>query len=212
MNRYFVIEGPDGSGKTTQLELLIKNLKERTTGYVVKQTREPGGPEIAEKVREILKNAKYKDVMQPITNLLLFNAARAQTVHEHIKPAIEYCSREVIVTDRSFLSTIAYQGFAQGLDHELVKLVCDVAMQGIQPKQIFLLKVSFKEARRRMALDGSRSDDMFDGRNASFHHKVRNGYDWAAKQYSDIVTEINGEGDTNQIAENIFDQVLSWWN
>lgn len=212
MNRYFVIEGPDGSGKTTQLELLMKNLKERTTGYTVRQTREPGGPEIAERVREILKDVKYKDVMQPITNLLLFNAARAQTIHEQIKPAIECNSHQVIVTDRSFLSTIAYQGFAQGLDRNLVKLVCDVAMQGVKPKQIFLLKVSFKEARKRMTLDRSRDDDMFDGQNAAFHHKVRNGYDWAAKQYPDIVTEINGEGDAHEIAENLFDKVLSWWN
>lgn len=209
MNNYFVIEGPDGSGKTTHLELLTKSLN-GLNGYIVEHSREPGGPIISEEIRVILKNPEYKDSMLPLTRLLMFNAARAQTFAEHIIPVLQDPKR-IIVADRCFLSTISYQGFAEGVSPDLVKQICDIAMMGVKPKQIFLLNVSFKEARRRMKLaQGERVNDVYDGRKASFHHKIRKGYAWGAHQYSDIVTIIDGEREKEAVAEEIFQKTLKY--
>ena len=107
---FIVMEGPDGSGKTTQINLLEQYLKE--AGYECLITREPGGTVIGEEVRELILNPEYKE-MSPVTEMLLYAASRAQLVHEVIGPALE--AGRIVISDRFVDSSIVYQGIARNL-------------------------------------------------------------------------------------------------
>jgi dTMP kinase len=205
--KYFVIEGPDMAGKSTQIDSLSHHLS--LDGYVVYRTREPGGTSIGEKIRDILKDPELQSNMTPKTNLYLFNGARAQTFAEIIMPILQNLNGDIILSDRSFFSTIAYQGFGQGMDLDEVKLSCEYAMYGIMPTQVFFLEISYEEAMRRKQSDGEREGkaDAFDDREEAFHKRVRRGYEWAAQQYDRVVTRINGEREPEIVAKDILAHV-----
>ena len=127
--RFFSLEGIDGSGKSTQIDMLISALE--SEGYSVVKLREPGGAKISERIREILLDASFKGVMADKTELLLYNAARAQVIAEIIQPALD--AGKIVIADRFAWSTFSYQGYARGLGPDMVQRLTELTCDGCFP-------------------------------------------------------------------------------
>lgn len=167
---FITFEGPDGSGKTTQVQKVVRTLMDE--GYDVITTREPGGTEISNQVREVLMNMRNKN-MFPRTEILLFCSARAQLVEEVIRPAL--CKGKIVVSDRYSDSTLAYQGFGHGFDQLTLKQLLNFATGNLWPDLTFLLDISAEKGlQRRISnkVEWNRMDDY----QLSFHQRVRDGY------------------------------------
>src|SRR5213078_4806469 len=134
---FITFEGTEGGGKTTQIGLLAERLRER--GHVVRAVREPGGTAIGEENRHTLKHSAQNQAMTPETELLLMNASRAQLVREIIRPAL--AAGEIVLSDRFYDSTTAYQGYGRQLDLNTVKAVIDFAVGETRPDLTLLLVV-----------------------------------------------------------------------
>src|SRR5262245_51438602 len=127
--RFITFEGTEGSGKSTQISLLAERL--RGEGHRVRTLREPGGTPIGEEIRHTLKHSKDNEAMTAEAELLLMNASRAQLVREVIRPALN--AGEIVLSDRFYDSTTAYQGYGRRLDLKMVRAVIDVAVSETQP-------------------------------------------------------------------------------
>ncbi|HEX3720383.1 MAG TPA: dTMP kinase [Verrucomicrobiae bacterium] len=147
---FITFEGTEGSGKSTQIAILTERLM--ALGYIVRQLREPGGTLIGEEIRHTLKHSDGNHAMMAETELLLMNASRAQLVREIIRPALE--KGEIILCDRFYDSTVAYQGHGRGLDFQMVRQLIDCAVGETRPDLTLLLMVpvAVSEARRRTRL------------------------------------------------------------
>lgn len=137
---FITLEGPEGAGKSTQIELLNKYFSEQ--GYEVVQTREPGGTEIGSRIRNILLDSNL-DNLEPKTELLLYAASRAQHVNEVIKPALK--EGKVIICDRFSDATLAYQGYGRRLDKDLILKLNQMATGGLEPDLTFYWILSLKK-------------------------------------------------------------------
>lgn len=167
---FITFEGPEGSGKTSQIVLLAEFLREM--GYTVVQTREPGGTSIGDQIRDVLHDVDNEEITA-VTELLLYSASRAQLVRELIQPALK--EDKIILCDRYADSTIAYQGYGRGLNlHELVQLT-DFATGGLKPHLTLLLDIDVKQGLARRQANGDEMNRL-DLEELSFHQKVRNGY------------------------------------
>src|SRR5665213_273941 len=147
---FISFEGTEGSGKSTQVTRLLARLNDM--GHKVRALREPGGTPIGEEIRHTLKHSDVNHGMMSETELLLMNASRAQLVREIIRPALD--SGEIVVSDRFYDSTIAYQGYGRGLDLPMVRQIVDCAVGDTKPALTLLLMVPVKisEARRQARL------------------------------------------------------------
>ena len=166
---FIVMEGPDGSGKTTQINLLEQYLKE--AGYECLITREPGGTVIGEEVRELILNPEYKE-MSPVTEMLLYAASRAQLVHEVIGPALE--AGRIVISDRFVDSSIVYQGIARKLGISTVSAVNAPGIGIYRPDGIFFIDLSEAEGLRRKK--EQKNLDRMEQEGIDFHHMVSEGY------------------------------------
>jgi len=166
---FITFEGPDGSGKTSQVEKLVAFL--RRMGLPVLPTREPGGTAIGDHVREILSNLKYTE-MRPRTEILLFQASRAQLVDQVIRPHL--AQGGIVVCDRYADSTIAYQGYGHRVNLERLRAIVDFATNGLQPDLTLLLDVDVEVGLRRRARGGEWN--RLDAYDLEFHRRVRQGY------------------------------------
>ena len=166
---FIVMEGPDGSGKTTQINLLKEYLEE--AGYECLITREPGGTVIGEEIRQLILNPEHKE-MSPVTEMLLYAASRAQLVHEVIGPALE--EGKIVISDRFVDSSIVYQGIARKLGISTVSAVNAPGIGIYRPDGIFFIDLSEAEGLRRKkeqkTLDRIEYDCIY------FHHMVWEGY------------------------------------
>ncbi len=160
-------EGPEGSGKSTQVALLAQELEKRN--FKVLCTREPGGTALGEEVRKILLNKVEK--MEPLSELFLYAAARFQHTVERIKPALE--KGQVIICDRYLDSSIAYQAYGRGLDLQTVEMVNNLATDLIKPDITILLDLDPEEGLGRFK---GRELDRMEKENLLFHRRVRQGY------------------------------------
>ena len=167
---FITFEGIDGCGKTTQIELLSKDLEKAGIPYVL--IREPGGTVIGEKIRTILLD-KANSGMDERTELLLYEAARAQIVKERIIPELN--EGKVVICDRFFDSTVAYQGYARGLDLEEIDFLNRWSAAGIVPDITFLLDLDEKTAYQRRH-GRSDEEDRLEAEGLLFMKKVRDGY------------------------------------
>ena len=147
---FFSLEGIDGSGKTTQIDMLIDALTKE--GYSVVKLREPGGAKISERVREILLDTSFKGIMSDKTELLLYNAARAQVIAEIIQPALD--AGKIVIADRFAWSTFAYQGYARGLGADLVQRLTEITCDGCFPELTVVLDIDVQRGRARTAKRG----------------------------------------------------------
>ena len=166
---FISFEGPDGSGKSCQVEPLIALLREK--GYEVYMTREPGGTPIGEDVRKTLFDLKFNE-MDPRTEILLFQSSRAQLVAQEIRPRL--AKGEVVLCDRFMDSTLAYQGYGHETDIEQLKNVVNFATGGLKPDLTILFDVDAETglSRRKQEGDWNRLDDY----PLEFHKRVHKGY------------------------------------
>ncbi|WP_416748326.1 dTMP kinase [Anaerobutyricum hallii] len=164
-----VMEGPDGSGKTTQINLLKEYLEE--AGYECLITREPGGTVIGEEVRQLILNPEHKE-MSPVTEMLLYAASRAQLVHEVIGPALE--EGKIVISDRFVDSSIVYQGIARKLGISTVSSVNAPGIGIYRPDGIFFIDLSEAEGLRRKK--EQKNLDRMEQEGIDFHHMVSEGY------------------------------------
>ena len=166
---FIVMEGPDGSGKTTQINLLKEYLEE--AGYECLITREPGGTVIGEEVRQLILNPEHKE-MSPVTEMLLYAASRAQLVHEVIGPALE--EGKIVISDRFVDSSIVYQGIARKLGISTVSAVNAPGIGIYRPDVIFFIDLSEEEGLRRKK--EQKNLDRMEQEGIDFHHMVSEGY------------------------------------
>ena len=166
---FIVMEGPDGSGKTTQINLLKEYLEE--AGYECLITREPGGTVIGEEVRQLILNPEHKE-MSPVTEMLLYAASRAQLVNEVIGPALE--EGKIVISDRFVDSSIVYQGIARKLGISTVSAVNAPGIGIYRPDGIFFIDLSEAEGLRRKK--EQKNLDRMEQEGIDFHHMVSEGY------------------------------------
>lgn len=166
---FIVMEGPDGSGKTTQINLLKEYLEE--AGYECLITREPGGTVIGEEIRQLILNPEHKE-MSPVTEMLLYAASRAQLVHEVIGPALE--EGKIVISDRFVDSSIVYQGIARKLGISTVSAVNAPGIGIYRPDGIFFIDLSEAEGLRRKK--EQKNPDRMEQEGIDFHHMVSEGY------------------------------------
>ena len=203
--KYIVIEGAEGVGKTTQLSLLISGLQ--GLGYdAIAGGREPGGTSVGEQVRSFLLDDEYSDQRDAVTQVLGYNFARAILVRKVIARLLN--EGKHVISDRCWLSTIAYQGFAEGVGLDSVMSICEFAVSGYRPDKIFILDVPVEIAYQRLSESG-RMLNYYDYKPLEFQERVRDGYQWCATRYPELVTVLDGDQPTLLIAEIILDQSLS---
>lgn len=167
---FITFEGPEGSGKSTQIPIIAETLREK--GYRVLVTREPGGTEIGDEVRETLLKLKNTE-MFPTTEILLFQASRAQLVEEIIRPAL--AEKTIVLCDRYADSTVAYQGYGHKTDLDSLKQIINFATGGLVPDLTLLLDIDPKFGlQRRVGDEGTWN--RLDAKEIDFHQKVRSGY------------------------------------
>jgi len=172
---FITLEGPEGSGKTSHLPSLVEYLREK--GYTVFPTREPGGTSIGEQIREVIHDLKNVE-MHPRTETLLYQAARAQIVEQVIRPKLD--AGEIVISDRYFDSTIAYQGYGHQQDLDQVRALVKYATGGLIPDLTVLLDVDIEEGLRRKKQENEWN--RLDAYTAEFHQRVRAGYLEMVKQ------------------------------
>jgi dTMP kinase len=170
---FITLEGPEGSGKTTQLQMLAGWLKEREFPFLV--TREPGGTLIGDQIRQVIVSMENQALV-PEAELLLFSASRAQLVRERVRPAL--AAGQIVLCDRYADATIAYQGYGHGLPLEALEAITTFATGGLRPNLTFLLDIEPRAGlrRRRDAAAAGAEWNRLDDQVLAFHNRVREGY------------------------------------
>jgi dTMP kinase len=167
---FITLEGPEGSGKTSQINLLAEYI--RLQGYDVMQTREPGGTVIGDQIRTVLMQLDNTS-MNPRTEILLFCAGRAQHVEEKIRPAL--AAGKIVLCDRYADSTLAYQGYGHNIDLDTLRRLLDFSTGGLKPELTFLLDIPAEEGLKRRRGSGGEWNRL-DAYTLAFHKRVRSGY------------------------------------
>ena len=202
MTKFITFEGIEGSGKSTQVKLLHKYFLDKKIPAIL--TREPGGTKMAEEIRSLLVDGDV-DKMDGVCEVLLNFAARRNHIENLIKPAL--AKGEIVICDRFFDSTIAYQSFGQNVDVELIKKVQEAAIGEFKPDITFLIDVdvdvSFGRIKNRA--DNNRYEKMDKG----FHQKVRKGFLEVAKGNLQRVVVIDGNQDEQKISKQILEILIS---
>jgi len=195
--RFIVFEGGDGSGKSTQAHSLNRRLRRR--GIPVLLTREPGGSPAGELIRRWLKGQLN---FQPLSELLLFEAARTQLVETVIRPNLD--GGTIVISDRYTASTVAYQGYGRGLDLGLIRQLNQIATGGLVPDLTVLLDLPAQIGLSRRRTTGS---DPFETAPEEFHRRVREGYHAQAAEDSAKWLVLDGARPQRQLSQEIWAKV-----
>jgi dTMP kinase len=202
LSLFITFEGVEGSGKTTQIRRLKKYFSQK--GIPCKVTREPGGCSIGEKIRKILLNPDHHDMVS-MTELLLYEAARAQHVKEVIKPFLE--KDGVVLCDRFSDATLAYQGYGRRIDLTWIQRLNHLSSQGVRPDVTFLLDcpsdVGLRRAIERNRTLKQEKEERFEREEIQFHRRVRKGYLAIARKEPRRVKVI----DTRPGEEKVFEKI-----
>lgn len=194
---FIVLEGPDGSGKSTMSQMIASYLEDK--GYNIVFTREPGGTPISEKIRDIILDNKNSE-MADTTEALLYAAARAQLVAEKIKPLLE--NGKTIICERFVYSSLVYQGIGRNLGVNNIKMINDFGLQGIAPDIVLFFDIDPEKAlKRKIIINGG---DRLEQEDISFHRAVYDGYKEIINKYPQIKI-INAE----RTKEEIFQEIKS---
>jgi dTMP kinase len=197
--RFITFEGPDGSGKSTQMRLLAGRLA--SLGLEVVETQEPGGTEIGRQIRRILLDADNHHLC-PVAELLLYFAARSQNVDEVIRPA---CERGAIVlSDRFTDSTLAYQGAGRGIDETVVLQLHEIACRGVEPDLTVCIDIDAEHGLARVRERNRNHRDRMDEQEISFHQRVRARYLELAARNPDRIRIVDGSGTIAEVSEQIW--------
>lgn len=188
-------EGGEGSGKTTQSGLFCQFLNQEKINYIF--GREPGGTPFSEYVRMLIKDETFRN-KSSLSELLLFESARADIVDKIIEPALN--DGAVMVLDRFYDSTLAYQGYGRGIDKDMIKNLNKIASKGIAPDLTFYLKISAEEAFKRKA---GEKFDVIEQSGIDFHNRVSQGFDETAKENNKRVVVADATQDTATIQKRV---------
>ena len=195
---FITFEGGDGAGKSTQIDLLADHLRSR--GCEVLLTREPGGTKISEKIRGVLLDPENRE-MAPVTEMMLYAAARAQLVAEVIKPALS--EGKVVICDRFLDSSLAYQSYGRDLGDAVLE-VNQYAIDGCMPDVTIYLRVDPQTGRQRIQ---TRDQDRIESESERFHDRVHEGYEQLCLRYPDRITAIDAGGTIEEISQAIREEV-----
>ena len=194
---FITFEGPDGCGKTTQMNLLAQYFEKK--GKKVVLTREPGGKGLGEKVREILLN--YNGEVSDRCESFLFLADRAQNIDIIVKPAVE--KGEIVLCDRHIDSTVAYQGYGRGLDINEINMLNNLATGGKKPDLTLVFDVDVETSMKRVG----KEKDRMESAGIEFHNRVRNGYLELAKQEPTRIKVLDATKTIEEIHEKVVEIV-----
>lgn len=192
---FITFEGPDGCGKTTQMNLLAKYFENQ--GKKVVLTREPGGKGLGEKVREILLN--YDGEVSDRCESFLFLADRAQNIDIIVKPAVK--QGEIVLCDRHIDSTVAYQGYGRGLDINEINMLNNLATGGKKPDLTLVFDVDVETSMKRVG----KEKDRMESAGIEFHNRVRNGYLELATQEPDRIKVLDATKTIEEIHEKVIE-------
>jgi len=192
---FITFEGGEGSGKTTQSELLYNNLKQK--GLNVTRTREPGGTILAESIREILLKGE-KDKMSSLTELYLFAAARRDHIDNIIEPSLK--NNEIVICDRFIDSTTAYQGYAGNIDLDLINSINNFTIGSIIPNITYIFDIDPNIGLKR-SINTTSEEIRFEEKDIGYHKKIRSGFLEIAKNNSDRCIVIDAEQELKKIEE-----------
>ncbi|MGN7361019.1 dTMP kinase [Paenibacillus sp. SAF-054] len=191
---FVTLEGGDGSGKTTVIAKVKEYLESRSIPHIM--TREPGGIEIAEKIREIILNPSHT-AMDSRTEALLYAASRSQHLAEKVEPAL--AEGKLVLCDRFVDSSLVYQGYARGIGMDEVWSINEFAIHDRMPQLTFYLDIKPEVGLARIAASHEREVNRLDLEGLPFHHKVREGYLKLAERFADRIVVI----DASQTVENV---------
>jgi dTMP kinase len=203
---FITFEGTEGCGKSTQVRFLTERL--RALGHRVRPLREPGGTPIGEEIRHTLKHSQQNQAMTPEAELLLMNASRAQLVREVIRPAI--AAGEIILCDRFYDSTTAYQGYGRQLDLEKVKTVIEFAVGDTKPDLTLLLHVAPEVSQERLRSRQTNMPfvrDRIEEADQKFFEQVARGFEAVAAAEPQRVKWVDGTLTEDVVLENIWEFV-----
>ncbi|ARI75478.1 dTMP kinase [Halobacillus mangrovi] len=193
---FVTFEGGEGAGKSSMLQEIGKDLRQQ--GYPVLETREPGGIEIAEKIREVILNRSHT-AMDGRTEALLYAAARRQHLVEKVVPALQ--SGKIVLCDRFIDSSLAYQGYARGLGMDEVYKINDFAIENCMPDLTLLFDIDPEEGLRRITANKGREQNRLDLEKIDFHQKVYEAYHQLAERYQERIKIINAGQSFDKVKE-----------
>ncbi len=193
-NGFFItFEGIDGCGKTTQLKLAVKFLKSNGLNPII--LREPGSTPLSEKVRKILLDKRLE--INPLSELMLYEAARAELVQQIISPALK--KRKTVLCDRFYDSTTAYQGYGRGIDVELIKKLNNQAVGKCHPDLTFIIDVDYKTSLHRR----KKNIDRLESESRAFFNKVRKGFLDIARANKKRIVVVDGRNAIDDIFQEV---------
>ncbi|HWL13488.1 MAG TPA: dTMP kinase [Ureibacillus sp.] len=198
-NLFITFEGPEGAGKTTILTRIAERLREQNIDVLA--TREPGGIEIAEKIREVILNPAHT-AMDERTEALLYAAARSQHFFEKVEPAMK--QGKLVLCDRFIDSSLAYQGYARGIGMEEVLSINEFAIGKRIPDLTVLFDLNPAVGLARIHAHNERELNRLDVESLSFHEKVREGYHEVVKLYPDRIKVVNADQSVENVVEDVW--------
>jgi dTMP kinase len=205
VGRFITFEGGEGTGKSTQIQLLADHLREIGIPCIV--TREPGGTADAEQIRELLVTGE-PDRWTAMSELCLINAARAEHVEHLISPALEQGTW--VLCDRFIDSTKVYQGFAKGISYDVINAMHTLTTNGMLPELTIVLDLPTVEAFERISMRGSH-ENRFESHDDLFHYRVADAFRVIARE-GDRFILIDGSGSVDVVKDRIWDAVTRWFS
>ncbi|WP_276576051.1 dTMP kinase [Oceanirhabdus seepicola] len=199
---FITLDGCEGTGKTTQVELLNKYLKDRGINCI--NTREPGGIDISEQIREVILN-KENTAMDSVTEAMLYAASRRQHMVERVIPALE--SGITVLCDRFIDASLVYQGYSRGIGIDEVMKINEPAIEGYMPDLTILLDIEPAVGLKRIHSNENREINRLDLEGIAFHEKVREGYMLIAKQYPQRIKTVDASGCIEDVHKKIIEVI-----
>lgn len=202
---FITFEGGEGSGKTTQIQLLAQKLQQNNISQIL--TREPGGTEIGKSIRQLLLSSQSHSLL-PMTELLLYSADRYQHVSEIILPSLD--KGIWVLSDRFVDSTWVYQGYARGIETNSLDYLCNLASQGLKPDMTFLLdlpaEIGLERSKKRLQ-DQKINEGRFEEEGLSFHQKVRDGFLQLSQKEKKRFYVINASNSAEKVHQDIWQNI-----
>ncbi|GED65693.1 dTMP kinase [Lysinibacillus sp. FSL M8-0216] len=202
-NLFITFEGPEGAGKTTVIQKIAERLAEINIDVLA--TREPGGIEIAEKIRTIILNPAHT-AMDERTEALLYAAARSQHYFEKVQPALD--AGKLVICDRFIDSSLAYQGYARGIGIDEVLSINEFAIGKKLPDMTILFDIAPEVGLARIYATGNREVNRLDVESLPFHQKVHEGYLLLVERYPERIRIVNADQDIDSVVEDVWSLLL----